>query len=62
MPEKCLKLGEIEVKRDFNVTEAFNDIQFYWNLAKHSGEIIIVEIWRKPKESGVCHTTPINSG
>lgn len=48
-------LDEIIVRKEFNVAEALSSIQFYWNLAKLRGELMVVEVRRlrtDPMEEG----------
>lgn len=41
------RLDEVVVISPFTLEEAISSLRFYWNLAKHKGETITMEIWAK---------------
>ncbi|QGH73341.1 MAG: hypothetical protein [Siphoviridae sp. cttb18] len=53
--DQANRLDEIVISKEFDINAALSAIQFYYNLARHRGETIVVEIWRQkndPKEEG----------
>ena len=45
--QQCI--AEVVVSGDYSLNQAISDIRFYWNLAQHKDETILVEIWSNPK-------------
>jgi hypothetical protein len=41
------RLDEVQVSNPFTLEEAVSSLRFYWNLARHKGETITMEIWAK---------------
>lgn len=39
------RLDEVVVSNPFTLEEAISSLRFYWNLAKHKGQPITLEIW-----------------
>ena len=55
MVQQSSKLDEVTVRTYFDLNAAIDSIKFYYNLAVHKGDSIVVEIWREktePKEQG----------
>lgn len=41
------RLDEVVVTSPFTLEEAISSLRFYWNLAKHKGESVTMEIWAR---------------
>lgn len=39
------RLDEVVVSSAFTLEEAISSVRFYWNLARHKGKPITMEIW-----------------
>lgn len=50
-------LDKIYVKSPFDVRAAISAVEFYWNLARHKNEQIVVEIHQQPREV-YCEMNP----
>ncbi len=48
------RLDKVVVNSQFDINATLDSIRFYWNLAHHRGEHVVVEIWaEKPEPKGV---------
>lgn len=45
------RLDEVRVDSEFKLREAIDSLKFYWNLARHRGEPVIMEVWGAKKPS-----------
>lgn len=55
------RLDEVVVSTPFDLNAAIDSIRFYWNLARHKGENIVVEVWGPKKDSTLPYEEVIQS-